>query len=139
MPGLLSRLQCVGENGLLNRLPWNRSHWVLVIPVFTKGSISSSVHVSWEAQDGLASERPWTGTSNVETPFSFPPPLDDLGPWAAFVFLDILTVRLLHPGCEQRTYLLRESIVPRVNSGPREAICLGIWPQDLDGKPSFDQ
>jgi hypothetical protein len=47
-------------------------------------------------------------------------------------FLDILTVRL-HPGCEQQTYLPRESIVPGVDSGPREAICLGIWPQDLGG------
>lgn len=79
-------------------------------------------------------------TSPMEEHPSLPsePPLDDLGPWA--MCLCFLTSSVwLHLESEQRTYLPRESIVPNMDSGPREAICFGLWPQELAGKPSFDQ
>lgn len=56
--------------GLLSRSAWNRSHRVTLTPAFTRGVKSPSVHRSWAGQAGPASERPWTDTFKVGTPFS---------------------------------------------------------------------
>lgn len=107
-------------------LPWNRSHRVILTP--------SSLDEVYPLLFCILGGSGWTifrKTRDRHLQCRNTLLLPSLS-WMTLAFLDILTVRL-HPGCEQQTYLPRESIVPGVDSGPREAICLGIWPQDLGG------